>query len=76
MCWRGPKLPPLEPAVVAGTDAAELLGRMAGEAAPADWQGGLELVYRLGGALVPGLEGGLVTVEVRTEGERLFRLAR
>jgi len=58
---------PVQP--VGYTDVEQLLLRMEGDAAPEDWQGGLNLVYRLGGKLVDELNGGTVTIEVNNRQE-------
>ena len=58
---------PVQP--VGYTDAEQLLVRMAGEEAPQSWQGGLEITYRLGGELIPEVEGGKVTIEVNNRQE-------
>jgi hypothetical protein len=58
---------PVQP--IGYTDAEQILKRMGGAAAPAAWQGGINITYRIGGSWVEGLEGGKLTVEVNNKME-------
>jgi len=62
-------LPRIQVQPVGYTDAEQLLMRMEGEPAPEDWQGGLDIVYKLGGQLTDELSGGTVTIEVNNRQE-------
>ena len=66
---RAAYLPQIPVQPIGYTDAEQILNKMAGEAAPADWQGGINITYRIGGEFVEGLEGGKVTVEVNNKME-------
>ena len=58
---------PVQP--IGYTDAEQILNKMGGAVAPAAWQGGINITYRIGGVFVEGLEGGKITVEVNNKME-------
>ena len=58
---------PVQP--IGYTDAEQILNKMGGAVAPASWQGGINITYRIGGVFVEGLEGGKITVEVNNKME-------
>jgi len=62
-----PKIP-VQP--IGYTDAEQILNKMAGEVAPSDWQGGLNITYMIGGEFTEGMVGSKVTVEVNNKLEQ------
>merc|ERR1711892_1382903 len=57
-------LPKTQVQPIGYTDAEQILNKMAGDAAPDEWQGGLNLTYNIGGSFTTEFEGAKVNIEV------------
>ena len=54
-------LPKIQVQPIGYTDAEQILNKMAGDDAPTEWQGGINITYKIGGSFT---EGGKISVEV------------
>ena len=61
---RAQYLPSIQVQPIGYTDAYEILSRMSGAEAPQDWQGDLNITYRIGGSF---LNNGRIEIEVNNE---------